>query len=135
MLPASMNYTYVIFFLPSRTQSEPSGHVWREVQTLQGNQVHDQSWEVPSSNLKGEFCKGNSHEHFFLSYLSKSKKISLSPRSSPFWTHPLPFFLSLQCLGLIKGEKGRQGGWDRTETQSAPTQFSKRSCVMEARDT
>ena len=69
-----MNYDYVIFFLPSRTQSEPSGHVWREVQTLQGNQVHDQSWEVPSSNLKGEFCEGNSHEHFFLSYLSKSKK-------------------------------------------------------------
>ena len=54
-------------FLPCRPQSESSWYVWREVQTLQGHKVHDQSWEVPSSNLKREFRKADGPEHFFIS--------------------------------------------------------------------
>lgn len=35
-----------------RTEGESSGHVWGEVQAIQGDKIHDQGWQVPSPNLE-----------------------------------------------------------------------------------
>lgn len=45
----------------SRTEGESPGHVWGEVQTIQGDQIHDKGWQVPSQNLEAPDAK---EEHF-----------------------------------------------------------------------
>lgn len=38
-----------------RAQGQQAGHVWGEVQALQGSQVYHQGWEVPDQNVNFPF--------------------------------------------------------------------------------
>lgn len=66
-----------------RTEGESLGHVWGEVQALQGDKIHDKGWQVPSPNLEDP---DSEEEHF-----------SVSPVPG-CWIQPLTPSI---CLGLL----------------------------------
>lgn len=67
----------------SRTEGESPGHVWGEVQAIQGDKIHDKGWQVPSPNLE---APDSEEEHF-----------SCFPVPG-CWMQPLIPFI---CLGLL----------------------------------